>query len=304
MSTRLSNWRVCLKKTKFLRHLNTIKQQLQWASGILSSISCSARLDSEVLLAHCLQKDRSYLLTWPDNELTDDQQACFQDLVRRRLQPQPVAYLVGYREFYSMSLMTTADTLVPRPETEMLVDAIVELTKHKPDMQILDLGTGTGAVALAIKKHAPLSRVSATDYSTQALKVAETNATNLGLDIQFIEADWYKGIEADPVYDCIVSNPPYIAAKDPCLRQGDLPAEPLQALSSGESGLEALEIIIPGAVERLKPGGHLFLEHGFEQAAAVREMLQKCDFQGIITVQDFSGLDRMTQGRRSLNNTE
>lgn len=267
-------------------------------------MSCSARLDSEVLLAHCLQKDRSYLLTWPEKELTHEQQACFEDLVRRRLQPQPVAYLVGYREFYSMSLMTTPDTLVPRPETEMLVDRVLEITKHNPGSEILDMGTGTGAIALAIKKHAPSCRVSATDYSPDTLKIARSNADKLSLDVQFILSDWYREIAPDLVYDVIVSNPPYIAASDPFLHQGDLPAEPIQALSSGESGLEALQIIISGARGRLKPGGVLVLEHGYDQAPAVRQLLIDGGFESVKSERDFNDLERMTMAYKPSNTTK
>lgn len=278
--------------------MNTIKQQLKWASEILYSISCSSRLDSEVLLAHCLQKDRSYLLTWPELELTRQQQDCFQDLVRRRLQPQPVAYLVGYREFYSMRLDTTPDTLVPRPETELLVDSVLELTQNMPCAKILELGTGTGAIALAIKKHNPGGQMCATDVSQSALEVATSNAKKHALDVQFVLSDWYQAIVPDARFDIIASNPPYVASNDPCLEQGDLPAEPMQALSSGVSGLEALEVIIKGAVERLKPGGYLLLEHGFEQAQAVAELLEKMAFEAIQTKYDFNDLERMTMARK------
>lgn len=298
MNTRLNSWRACPKKTEFTWPLKTIKQQLKWASDILYSISCSSRLDSEVLLAHCLQKDRSYLLTWPEQELTTRQQDCFQELVRRRLQPQPVAYLVGYREFYSMRFDTTPDTLVPRPETELLVDTVLELTQNLPSAMILELGTGTGAIALAIKKHNPGCQMRATDVSQSALEVARANAKKHVLDVQFVLSDWYQAIVPDVQFDIIVSNPPYVASNDPCLGQGDLPAEPIQALSSGDSGLEALEMIIAGAVERLKPGGYLLLEHGFEQAQAVTELLEQMAFEAIQTKFDFNDLERMTMARR------
>jgi release factor glutamine methyltransferase len=284
--------------------LTSIRQQLLWASGLFNAISGSARLDSEVLLAHCLQKDRSYLMTWPQKDLTGEQMDCFRDLVQRRLQPQPVAYLVGYREFYSLSLITTVDTLVPRPETELLVDTVLELTRDNPGLEILDLGTGTGAIALAIKKHARSCRVSATDYLEETLKIARRNAKNLSLEVQFIQSDWYQALASDSVYDIIVSNPPYIAADDPCLQQGDLPAEPMQALCSGESGLEAVQTIISGAGSRLKNAGMLVLEHGFEQALAVRQLMARHGFENIRTELDFSGLERMTMGRKPDNNTK
>lgn len=274
----------------------TIKQQLEWATKVLYSISCSAALDSEVLLAFCLQKNRSYLLTWPEKELTAKQLECFHELVRKRLQPQPVAYLTGSREFYSMELNTTPATLVPRPETEMLVDTVLELIAEIASAKILELGTGTGAIALAIKKHAPSSDILATDISQSALQVARTNAEKHHLDISFVESNWYQAIQPHK-FDVIVSNPPYIAACDPYLSQGDLPAEPLQALSSGETGLEALRVIIQGAGTYLTASGWIVLEHGYDQQQAVTELLLEYGFSDIKTHRDFNDLARLTLAR-------
>ena len=271
-----------------------IKQQLERAIGKLGSISSNARLDSEVLLAHCLGKPRSYLMTWPERELSDQQLDCFNDLIRRRLQPQPVAYLVGEREFYSMALKAAPATLVPRPETEMLVEQCLELVADTERPQILELGTGTGAIALALKEHAPKCRILATDVSAEALAVARTNAQSHHLEIEFIESDWYRQVPAQN-FDIIVSNPPYIAASDPYLSQGDLPAEPQIALSSGETGLEALEMIINGAHNFLKPGGRIVLEHGYDQQQPVTELLQQAGFEDSQTERDFNDLPRMTQ---------
>lgn len=272
---------------------DSIRQQLEWATGILYSISCSAGLDSEVLLAHCLQKDRSYLLTWPERELSPEQRDCYHELIRRRLQPQPVAYLVGYREFYSMQLKTTSATLVPRPETELLVDTVLELLATVESPAVLELGTGTGAIALALKKHAPQSHIVATDISPAALEVAAHNAQAHRLDVSFIESDWFSHIP-QRTFDIIASNPPYIAASDPYLSQGDLPAEPIQALSSGESGLEALAIIIQGATSFMKPDGWIVLEHGYDQQSAVQRLLQASGFSRISTLRDFNDLPRVT----------
>jgi release factor glutamine methyltransferase len=281
-----------------LNSSNTIKHQLERASGILYSISCNAQLDSEVLLAHCLGKPRSYLMTWPERELTPEQLDCFSDLLRRRLQPQPVAYLVGQREFYSMEFNTTPATLVPRPETEMLVEQCLELVVDIEQPQVLELGTGTGAIALALKRHAPKCRIIASDVSAETLAVAKSNAQNHQLEIEFIESDWYQQVPAQ-VFDIIVSNPPYIAASDPYLSQGDLPAEPQGALTCGESGLEALEIIISSAHNFLNSGGWIVLEHGYDQQQAVTKLLQLAGFESVQTRRDFNDLPRMTLARWS-----
>jgi len=278
---------------------NTIKQQLEWASQVLYSISCSASLDSEILLAFCLKKNRSYLMTWPEQELDEDQLKCFHDLVHRRLQPQPIAYLTGTREFYSMALDTTPATLVPRPETEMLVDKVLELIADRPSANILELGTGTGAIALAIKQHAPHSQIVATDVSQQALDVARGNALQHQLDVEFLLSDWYQFIPAQSSYDIIVSNPPYIAADDPYLGQGDLPAEPQQALSSGETGLEALQVIIRKAGEFLNNNGWIVLEHGYDQAQQVHVLLSQGGFKRISLVRDINDLARLTMAQFS-----
>lgn len=277
---------------------NSIRQQLKWASNTLYSISCSARLDSEVLLAFCLRKNRSYLMTWPDQELTGDQIDRFHNLVQRRVQPQPVAYLTGSREFYSMELNTTPATLVPRPETELLVDTVLKLIQYIESPNILELGTGNGAIALALKKHKPMCQVLATDISQQSLHVAKSNALKHRLDIDFVQSDWHRKLSASSQYDIIVSNPPYIAADDPYLSQGDLAAEPRLALCSGETGLEAMISIIAGAGRRLKPAGWIVLEHGYEQSHAVTDLLFDAKFINIATYRDINDLPRMCVGQR------
>lgn len=274
----------------------SIRQQLEWANDMLAAASDSARLDSEILLAHCLGKERSYLLTWPERELSPEELGCYRELVRRRLKPEPVAYLVGYREFYSLRFKTTPHTLVPRPETEMLVDAVLAQTEIRPELDVLELGTGTGAIALAIKQHAPDCLMTATDISSAALAVANANAHRLALDVRWIESDWYQALAGAETFDVIVSNPPYIAAGDPFLARGDLPAEPRLALTPGPSGLEALRSIIAGAPGHLRAGGMLMLEHGYDQRAAVQNLMREQGFEEVATVDDFNGLPRMTSG--------
>ncbi len=277
---------------------NSIRQQLQWATGVLESITCSARLDSEILLAFCLQKERSYLMTWPELELTQQQLECFQGLIRKRLQPQPIAYLTGEKEFYSLTLKTTAATLVPRPETEMLVDKVLELTGNIAEPEILELGTGTGAIALSIKQHSPKSKILATDVSQAALDVAQVNAAQHHLDVEFILSDWFQGVNQQRRFDVIVSNPPYIANHDPYLSQGDLPAEPQLALTSGDDGLQALTRIITSADLFLKPGGWLVLEHGYDQQQSVNNLFQNQGYAQVETLVDFNQLPRMSVAQR------
>ncbi len=278
----------------------TIRQQIDWATEALYNVSCSARLDSEILLAHCLDKNRSYLMTWPEKELTVIQQDCFKDLIGRRLQPQPIAYLVGYKEFYSLDFITTTDTLVPRPETELLVDTIIELVAFIDKPKILELGTGTGAIAVAVKNNNLDAEVVATDISQAALQVAQANALQHGAEICFVESDWYQTVDKTQEFDVIVSNPPYIAEHDPYLSQGDLPAEPQQALCSGITGLEALQSIVQGAKYFLKPEGWLVLEHGYDQQQAMLKLMLEAGFNEVSTYKDFNQLPRMTVGQKPI----
>ncbi len=276
----------------------SIKQHLEWASGFLRAIDCDTRLDSEILLAFCLNKDRSHLLTWPEQELTARQSQSFQDLIKKRFQRKPVAYLTGMKEFYSLELITTEATLVPRPETEMLVDAALELTRNMPTARILELGTGTGAIALAIKQHLPSCRITATDISHKALHIARANAQKHRIGIHFITSDWYQTLKRGELFDIIISNPPYIAENDPCLQLGDLPAEPVQALIGGENGLDAIQEIIAGANEWLNQPGWLILEHGYEQSEGVSKLLKSQGFKKINSHPDLNNLPRMTIARR------
>ncbi len=276
----------------------SIQQQINWATGMLQAISSSPRLDSEILLAHCLDKNRSFLMTWPEYILQARQVECFADLVQRRLQLQPIAYLVGSREFYSIELKTTADTLVPRPETEMLVDKVLEIVGSLEQPRILELGTGTGAIALAIKRHKEDSQIVATDISLSALAIARDNAHTYNLEVDFIQSDWFQSLDTLKTFDVVVSNPPYIAADDPYLKQGDLPAEPSQALCSGPSGLEALDPIIKGSQQYLRHSGWIVLEHGYQQGQAVRQLLDENGYAQVTLFQDFNSLDRMTVAQK------
>ena len=214
-----------------------IDKAVRWATELFESCSESARLDAELLLAHCLQKPRSYLYSWPELELSDSCWQRFQALVQQRLRPTPVAYLLGKREFYSMEYASTPAALVPRPETELLVELALQQIPRDQALRICDLGTGTGIIAITLKKQRPLLDMLATDVDPACLALARDNARLHEVEIQFIESDWYQNLPAEPRFDMIVSNPPYVAGGHPFLAQGDLPAEPTIALTPGNSGI-------------------------------------------------------------------
>ncbi|MDH3218032.1 MAG: peptide chain release factor N(5)-glutamine methyltransferase [Gammaproteobacteria bacterium] len=274
-----------------------IDTALRWAAEQMETCSDSARLDAELLLSHCLEKPRSYLYSWPAEKLSDSCWLSFRALVHRRLEPTPVAYLLGKREFFSMEFATSPAALVPRPETELLVElALNEIPLDQP-LRVCDLGTGAGVIAIALKKNRPRLRVYATDVDPACLALARDNALTHGVEIDFIESDWYAGLAPGSTFDLIVSNPPYIAADHPFLTEGDLPAEPAIALSPGNSGLEAIDTIVGESPRYLAPGGVLLIEHGYDQQAAVADLLQARDFVEIRCAFDHNDLPRVSRGR-------
>ncbi|ASQ46706.1 peptide chain release factor N(5)-glutamine methyltransferase [Legionella clemsonensis] len=276
-----------------------IKQALEEAFRQLAQCSDSARLDAEILLAHLLMKNRSYLYAHPEATLTQVQWQTFQRLISKRLEGTPVAYLTGTREFWSLSLKVCEDTLIPRPETELLVELTLILLANKKEAQILDLGTGSGAIALACASEKPQWAITACDCSLGALQTAEENAARLGLsNVYFYHSDWFENISTDTLFDAIIANPPYVAVNDPHLKEGDVRFEPQLALVSGEHGLNALNHIIKHSLARLKPGGLLLLEHGFDQKSAVTSMLKDYGYTEIQCWQDWQGNDRITGGKR------
>ena len=274
-----------------------IDTALRWAAGEIRSCSESARLDAELLLSHCLGKPRSYLYSWPETTLSDSCWRCFRELVRLRMLPTPVAYLLGRREFYSLDYATTPAALVPRPETELLVELALAVIPAERPWRICDLGTGSGIVAVTIAAQRPDCRVCASDIDPECLSLARVNARRHGVEVEFFEADWYRGLPPEARFDLILSNPPYIAAGHPFLAQGDLPAEPRLALTPGPTGLEALEKIIGGAPGFLTPGGMLMVEHGYDQQAAVYGLLTAAGFGDIGCEVDFNELPRVSSGR-------
>jgi release factor glutamine methyltransferase len=259
--------------------------------------SDSARLDAEVLLSHILKVDRSYLFAHPEKDITDDEREQFSNLIEKRKQGVPVAHLVGNREFWSLQLKVTPDTLIPRPETEILVEKILEQISKNSTWKIVDLGTGSGAIALAIASERPACSVIATDLSSKALSIAKHNAQQLNIhNVEFITGHWFEPLEGK-YFHVIVSNPPYIPEGDPHLKQGDVRFEPGSALVAGNDGLECIEQIVQEAHLYLEPEGLLAFEHGYEQGEAVRTLLKKHGYSDIHTASDLAELERATFGR-------
>ena len=257
-----------------------------------------ARLEAELLLAHALGTTRARLYAWPEHEPEAHQRAVFERLVDARVRGEPIAYLTGRREFWSLDLAVTPDVLIPRHETELLVELALERIPRDRTSHVADLGTGSGAIALAIARERPLAHVTATDASTGALDVARGNATRLGLsNVAFAAGDWLAAV-GDARFDVIVSNPPYIAADDAHLAQGDLRFEPASALASGADGLDAIRRIVADASSHLADGGALLLEHGFDQSARVRALLEAAGFGNVASDRDTGGHERVTRGTK------
>ncbi len=278
--------------------MDNIRRLLARGRDTLAGTSDEPQLEAEVLLAHVLGRDRSWLYAWPEHVPEAHQQAVFEALVARRAVGHPVAHLTGEREFWSLRLTVTADTLIPRPETELLVEAALALALPD-DARVLDLGTGSGAIALALAAERPRWRITALDRSPAALAVARANAERLGLTaIEFIEGDWFEGLPAATCYDLILSNPPYVAEGDPHLGRGDLRFEPDQALVAGADGLDDIRQIIAGAPSRLRPDGWLWLEHGSGQGDAVATLLDRYGYRDVRTRCDLTGQERQSGGRR------
>lgn len=254
------------------------------------------RRDAELLLLHCLGRDdRSWLIAHDTDELSQAVLAEFEGLCQQRHTGTPLAYLLGYREFWSLKLKVSADVLIPRPETEYLVEWALEIVSEQDTRSLLDLGTGSGAIALAVKSVCPQLDVTATDTSARALAVAGENAVTHGLDIELRESDWLKSLK-DRRWSLIVSNPPYIAANDSHLAAGDLQFEPTQALTDGEDGLAAIRTIIGESPPHLELGGWLLLEHGYDQASDVAELMVSRGFKRVTLRHDLAGRPRVTGG--------
>lgn len=273
----------------------SIRELLTQTRTALSN-SPSATLDAEVLLCHVLECERSYLFTWPEKNIAAEHEQHFLELIAQRAQGTPVAYITGEREFWSLPLQVNSETLIPRPETELLVDAVLSrFTNTK--LEVLDLGTGSGAIAIALAHSRPGWQVTACDISADCIEVATRNAAQLNLNnIELLQSDWFENLQGRR-FDLIVSNPPYIAEHDPHLGQGDVRFEPARALSSGSDGLDAIRQLCAQAGTALKSDGWFFTEHGYDQKAAVGEYFQQHGFSDILQLDDLGGQPRLSAGR-------
>lgn len=271
---------------------------LKTGSNHLATRSETARLDAEVLLAHVLSQPRAYLYTWPERVPCSTVQADYRTLLARRANGEPIAYLTGRRAFWSLELRVTPDTLIPRPESELLVSLALARLQPCRNPRIADLGTGSGALALALARERPDARIVAVDNSPAALAVAIDNARSSGLEnVTFRHSDWCEQLASD-AFDLIVANPPYIAVDSPWLRTGDIRFEPPTALIAGPDGLAAIRRIVAQSPRVLKPGAWLLIEHGFDQGGGVVELLRHQGFTDVVCHRDPGDRDRVGGGRR------
>lgn len=262
---------------------------------LLAKTSDSAKLDVEILLSFVLKKERSYLLTWPENKLSDEQLLEFISLLSRRAEGEPIAYLVGVKEFWSLSFAVSKSTLIPRPDTETLIELILDLHADDKVLTCLDLGTGTGAIALALASEKPLWQIDALDFNIEAVSLAQYNANNLSLtQVSIYQSDWFDSVDENKKFDLIVSNPPYIDDNDVNLTQGDVRFEPKSALVASEQGLADIKHIANKARFFLNANGQLYFEHGFEQGLEVRNILTSLGYKHAQTVRDLNGHERVT----------
>lgn len=276
----------------------TIKQALRMASHAIAG-SDTVQLDAELLLAAVLGKSRTHLYTWPEQVLSPSERSYFESVLERRVLGEPVAYILGTRDFWTLTLRVNRHVLIPRPETELLVETALALVTPS-DACIADLGTGSGAIALAIASERPAWNIVATDMSSAALSVASDNGSLLSiLNVEFRQGSWCEALPP-LLFDMLVSNPPYIDTADPHLTQGDLRFEPRSALVAADDGLADIRAICSQAPHCLKPGGWLLLEHGWTQGPSVAAILQSRGLESVRTLKDLNGNDRVTLGRKAL----
>ena len=280
----------------------TVQNALADAMLNLFDASSSPEIDAEILLGHSLKQSRAWLLTYQEEELSEDQVAEFKNLIERRKNGEPIAYILGAREFWSLSLNVNSATLIPRPETEVLVEVALEKAQlpFQGIMSVADLGTGSGAIALALASELTNAFITATDKSVDALQVAKQNAEQLGLsNVEFLNSDWFSHL-GEQRFNIICSNPPYIENLDPHLQQGDLRFEPRSALASGPDGFFDIQHIVSNAQHYLHAEGWLILEHGFQQAERTHTLLADAGFVHINTREDYAGHPRITYGQKPL----
>ncbi|WP_375753122.1 peptide chain release factor N(5)-glutamine methyltransferase [Vibrio sp. HN007] len=277
---------------------SSIEQSLKTAiSELQSSGTESPSLDAAVLLCHVLDKPRSYLLTWPEKILDESQQEAFRHLLERRISGEPIAYIIGEREFWSLPLKVSPSTLIPRPDTERLVELALDKAPQGK-VSILDLGTGTGAIALALASELPVADVFGVDIREEAQQLATENAVHLNItNCRFLQGSWFDPIENGTKFALIVSNPPYIEKSDPHLTQGDVRFEPLSALVAEEKGLADIRHIATNALNYIQEHGWLLFEHGFEQGVDVQKLMIELGYRNVTTEKDYAGNDRVTMGQ-------
>jgi release factor glutamine methyltransferase len=276
-------------------------QAQQHIAQTLNLKTGEAKLEAQVLLQAALNKDRAWLLSHETDALSANIHAALQTLLKRRLNGEPIAYILGKREFYGLEFSVTPDTLIPRPDTETLVEAALEKIPLERHCHVLDLGAGTGAIAIALASQRPLAKVIGVDVSEAAVGVARANAKSLDIkNVEFVLSDWFTELQGR-TFDVIVSNPPYIAANDPHLEQGDLRFEPIAALAAGEDGLDCIRNIIGKAGPYLKPQGWLMFEHGYDQAEKVAQLMRDEHFDMVTSIADLPGILRVTLGRAAIN---
>lgn len=279
--------------------MTTVKELLQQSAAELSVVSESPHLDAEILLAHVLQLSRLRLRVEADRLVTQDQQTEFMQLIQRRLAREPIAYLVGRKEFWSLELEVNQHTLVPRPDTELLIETSLQLYPPDTAIKVVDLGTGSGAIAIALASERPLWHIDAVDISQNALTLASKNAQRLGFaHISFYQGNWFTALPAGK-YDLVLSNPPYLTEEEWPAYAVSLAAEPKSALVSGQDGLDDIRVIAANAKLRLQHNGYLLMEHGAAQGALVRKILVDNGYLQVSTLLDLSGKERVTMGQIS-----
>lgn len=274
--------------------MQDLQSVLARSASTLQTISDSATLDAEVLLCHVLEKNRSYLRTWPEKRLTNEQLRQFSRLLERRQQGQPIAYITGTREFWSRYFIVNPSVLIPRPDTETLIEVCLQLLESKPDAKLIDLGTGSGIIAITLAAEYSQLKVTAVDNSTEALDTAQNNAQlNHTPNIRFLNSNWLAEVPQEK-FDFIVSNPPYIDVNDPHLSKGDVRFEPNSALIAEQQGLQDILDISQQSHQHLSHGGYLIFEHGYNQKQAVHDLLEQQQYQNIHCVHDLSGHPRVS----------
>lgn len=279
---------------------STVKSLIASGTAQLSAVSDSAKLDTQILLAHVLNKDHTFLLTWPDTQLSSLQYQTYQASIERRLLGEPIAYIIGMKEFWSLPLQVSPATLIPRPDTEVLVESVLhysaKFSSQMSNFWCLDLGTGTGAIALALASENPEWKVEAIDFNHHAVALAQSNAQRLQINnVNIYQSDWFGNV-ADKHFNIIVSNPPYIDEDDHHLHEGDVRFEPKSALVAPAQGFADIKHIAEKAWQYLSSEGALFFEHGYDQSKGVQQILLDLGYTQVVTEQDYNDNDRVTWG--------